>query len=72
MRTLVTERHRLSVWRAGPSGWGELYDFDEDPDELANRWDDPGAAPLRAELTEQLLEQMIALQSSAPLPSGLA
>lgn len=72
VRTLVTERHRLSVWRAGTSGWGELYDFDEDPDELANRWDDPGAAPLRAELTEQLLQQMIALQSSAPLPSGLA
>jgi arylsulfatase A-like enzyme len=37
------------------TGQGELYDLADDPMELRNRWDDPGAAGIRAELTERLL-----------------
>ncbi|MBC2603227.1 sulfatase-like hydrolase/transferase [Puniceicoccus vermicola] len=34
--------------------YGELYDLVQDPDELRNRFDDPKAASVRAELTERL------------------
>ncbi len=38
MRSLITARHRLSLYDGVP--WGELYDRREDPEELVNRWDD--------------------------------
>ena len=70
VRTLVTDRHRLSVW--SDSDWGELYDLANDPHELTNLWDDASAAPLKAGLIEQLTQEMVAKQSRSPLPSGLA
>jgi arylsulfatase A-like enzyme len=33
---------------------GELYDLTEDPGALVNRWDDPGAQPLKSELIADL------------------
>ena len=70
VRTLVTERYRLSVWSG--SDWGELYDLHDDPHELTNLWDDASAAQLKADLIEHLTQEMIAKQSRSPLPSGLA
>ena len=70
VRTLITERHRLSYW--GGSAWGELYDLVDDPHELDNKWDNPAAGQLKTDLTRQLLDEMIAMQSRSPLPSGLA
>src|SRR5205085_1440274 len=35
LRTVITDRYRLSLYDGVP--WGELYDLREDPDELANR-----------------------------------
>ncbi|MEO0999135.1 MAG: sulfatase-like hydrolase/transferase [Pseudomonadota bacterium] len=47
--TVRTETAKLTLELQ--SGAGELYDLREDPHELQNLFDDPAAAPLRAELT---------------------
>ena len=70
MRSLVTARHRLSVYDGVP--WGELYDLGDDPDETVNLWDDAGARKLRAELTERLARAMLAGADTSPYPTALA
>jgi len=70
MRSLVTSRHRLSVYDG--VSWGELYDLQEDVDETANLWDDPGAIGLRAELMERLARAMLACSETSPYPAALA
>lgn len=42
------ERHKLVVYHG--QGLGELYDLRDDPDEFANRWDDPAHAPRKLDL----------------------
>ncbi|KAB7623321.1 sulfatase [Alkalilimnicola sp. S0819] len=64
VRTLVTERYRLSLTR--PAGISELFDLQEDPHETVNRWDDPAYDNTRKQLTEQLLESLIEHQSWSP------
>jgi arylsulfatase A-like enzyme len=70
MRSLVTARHRLSVYDGVP--WGELYDHGADPHETVNLWNDAGAAKLRAELTERLARSMLAHSETSPYPTALA
>ncbi|MEO0680190.1 MAG: sulfatase-like hydrolase/transferase [Pseudomonadota bacterium] len=70
LRSLITDRHRLSVYRG--AAWGELYDLQEDPLEVRNLWNDPGHAALRAELTERLLQQALRLQDTSPMATGQA
>jgi hypothetical protein len=70
MRSLVTARHRLSVYDGVP--WGELYDLGDDPHETTNLWDDAGAKKLRAELTERLARAMLAGSDTSPYPTALA
>lgn len=67
VRTIVTQRHRMSL-RQG-EGWGELYDLQADPDEAINLFADPSAAPIRAALTETMLIRLMELQDRSPLPS---
>jgi len=69
-RSLVTARHRLSVYDG--VSWGELYDRSEDPHETANLWDDAGAKKLRAELIERLARRMLACSETSPYPTALA
>ena len=64
MRSLVTARHRLSVYDGVP--WGELYDLAEDPHETGNLWDDAEAKKLRAELMEHLARTMLAGSDTSP------
>ncbi len=70
LRTLVTDRYRLSVYDGVE--WGELYDRETDPDELVNLWDDPGAAQIRAELVFRLARKMIAVSETSPNPTASA
>lgn len=53
LRTLTTRRWRITQDLNDPDG-GELYDLDEDPGELTNRWRDPGCASARADLLAEL------------------
>ena len=70
MRTLVTERHRLSVYDG--AAWGELYDRQEDPHERVNRWADPAHRATLVALQDRLIHAMIALSDTSPRPSALA
>ena len=48
MRTLTTTRYKLHRYLELPVG--ELYDLQEDPGELVNRFDDPAYASIRSDL----------------------
>lgn len=66
LRTLVTERHRLTVYAR--EDWGELYDLDRDPHETHNLWDAPGAAGIKADLLKALADAMIRAADQSPWP----
>jgi len=70
VRTLVTVKHRLSMFLEGD--WGELYDLQADPYETRNLWGDAASAGLRAELTEKLVRQMLEHAETSPRPLHLA
>ena len=52
LRTVRTASHKLTLEL--DSGAGEMYDLVNDPYELDNLFDDPGAAAVRAELTDMI------------------
>jgi len=49
-------RYKLNVYHG--EQLGELYDMQEDPQELNNLWDDPDYGKVRMDLTDKLLEWM--------------
>ncbi len=53
MRTLTTPDYKLHAYLEHP--FGELYDLEDDPGEVVNRFDDPAYAAIRADL-EALLK----------------
>jgi len=65
LKTLVTERHKLTLYRG--EDYGELFDLREDPGEISNLWDDPEAASLKERLTRELLEAMLD-EEAVPMP----
>lgn len=64
VRSLVTDRHRITLYKDEP--WGELYDLVSDPDETFNMWDEPSQAIVRARLTEQLVTAMMDVVDQSP------
>lgn len=70
VRTLITERWRLSIF-AG-ADWGELYDLQVDPDEVHNRFDDPECEAVRGQLLWRLCREMARLSSNLPLSTHMA
>ncbi|MEM1446942.1 MAG: sulfatase-like hydrolase/transferase [Planctomycetota bacterium] len=54
LRTLVTDRYKLTVYRG--RDWGELFDLQDDPGELHNRYDDPEYAAVKHELAMKLIQ----------------
>ena len=57
LRTLITERYKLTVYPGQP--YGELFDLMEDPGEVHNRWNDPAYATIRTDLQLALLEELV-------------
>jgi len=70
LRTLLTVRYRISIYRG--QSWGELYDLAEDPCEITNLWDDPAMAETKASLQFELIQQMAHACDSSPWPDSLA
>ena len=64
MRTLVTQRYRLTSYSG--QEYGELFDLQEDPQELHNLWDDPAHRARRDELRLQLLDKTMQTDISVP------
>ena len=65
-RSFVTGTWRMTYWLE--DNFGELYNRDDDPEEIHNLWDDPGTAKQKAELMEQWMLERIALEDIAPRP----
>jgi uncharacterized sulfatase len=53
LKTYVDDRYKLTVYY--DRDYGELFDLQEDPEEVHNRWDDPEYQDLKHELTRELL-----------------
>ena len=70
LRTLVTQRYRLTAY-SGQS-YGELFDLQEDPDEVHNLWDQPRHARLRDELRIALLDRIISTDHALPPRMGIS
>jgi uncharacterized sulfatase len=48
LRTLITERYKITVYR--DADYGELFDLETDPGELVNHWDDPDYADVKMQM----------------------
>lgn len=64
--TVVHDRWRLTLYIGKCQN--ELFDLQDDPDEMVNLWDSPEHAKVRAEMTERLAEMEIAAVNRVPLP----
>jgi hypothetical protein len=64
VRTLLTERWQLSVYHG--QSWGELYDRHADPQQVYNVWDVEDYRPIRSELMERLMHQVIGTMDESP------
>jgi arylsulfatase A-like enzyme len=67
LRTVVTDRYRLSTYAGVP--WGELYDLREDPDEDINRWNDPAYGGVQMELLFDLAQAALDVSETSPHPT---
>lgn len=63
LKTYVNERYKLTVYFG--RDYGELFDLQEDPQEINNLWDDPDFTDLKAKLTMKLLQ---AEMGKEPMP----
>ena len=70
IRTLVTNRHRLTVYSG--QEYGELFDLMDDPEETRNLWFDSIHQPLRDELQIKLLHKIMETENSLPRQLGRA
>jgi arylsulfatase A-like enzyme len=66
LRTVRTQRYRLT-FEAG-SAVGELYDLQEDPHEMVNRFDDASHAAVRRELLDMIANENRPQRSRPVLP----
>ncbi len=58
LKTYVDARYKLTVYRGRE--YGELFDLQEDPDEVSNKWDDPTYAQVKSELLLNLVQSELA------------
>lgn len=57
LRTLVTGRYKITVYRS--SAQGELFDLERDPGELHNAWSDPAYAEVKTALLLRFVQAEI-------------
>jgi arylsulfatase A-like enzyme len=64
LRTLVTERYQLTVYSG--QDYGELFDLQEDPDQVHNLWSSPRHRSVRDSLHQWLLHELLLTESALP------
>ena len=62
LRTLVTARHKITVYRN--ADYGELFDLEADPNELTNQWDNPDFAQIKSDLLHEFVQAEIQREST--------
>lgn len=67
-RTLVTKQWRMTLFDR--VDWGELYDLENDPDEMQNRWDDGGYVDVKRTLMEAMVRKMMDYDDRSPFPTS--
>lgn len=55
--THVGERYKITVYKEGE--FGELFDLQDDSDEVNNLWSDPAAESLKRQLLQEFLQGMM-------------
>ena len=65
LRTLVTARYKLTLYRGTTEG--EMFDLDQDPGETRNLFHDPEYSHLRADLMHRFLQAEMERETS-PMP----
>jgi len=70
LRTIRTKTHKCTCELG--TGAGELYDLVHDPEEMVNRFDDPGYAQIRRELEDMMRARPGKLLTQLPEPVGMA
>ena len=70
VRSFVTDRYKLTLWKDHPD-WGELFDLQDDPSEINNRFTDPDYQSVRANLMQRWLDyEMCREATTMPRVSG--
>lgn len=64
-KTYVNERYKITVYYN--QTYGEIFDLQEDPQELNNLWDDPAFASLKSELMLKFISAELG-KESMPMP----
>lgn len=70
VHTIIQDRWRLSLYLGKCRN--ELFDLEDDPDELTNLWDSEDHAGIRSSLIERLAELEVAAVDRVPLPTAQA
>ena len=65
MRTYVNQRYKITVYRNCNDG--ELFDLQEDPNEINNLWHDPAATKLKAQLLQEFMQATMQYEQM-PMP----
>lgn len=69
-RTLVTCRWHITAYTG--QAWGELFDLDNDPNQLHNLWDDPEHRTTRQDLLATMQDRFAETDSTLPRRLGHA
>lgn len=70
LRTVRTRTHKLTLELG--SGAGELYDLINDPEEMDNRFGDPGVATIQRSLVDMIRSRPDDARDPPPQPVGMA
>lgn len=70
LRAVRTHNAKLTLELG--SGAGELYLLDEDPQEMVNRFNDPGCRGIKEELSDMIHSRPQDIRDPLPLPIGAA
>jgi arylsulfatase A-like enzyme len=69
-RTLITDRHKLTIY--ADKEYGELFDLDIDPGEHHNRWNDIEYADTKNRLYRELVDKLVLQEGAVPSRRNVA